>query len=668
MNINRNTVIKGDILSKAVEYALGHLRRDMEKACAVSTIPETEICLVSEKMEEETFCLAISRNRLELRAFDALGFVYGIYEISRRFLGIADFWFWNDQVIKKRECYEIADGFEYRKKPFRVRYRGWFVNDEVLLHDWSVDQRKDKPWEMVFETLLRCSGNMVIPGTDRNGVLYRKLASDMGLYITHHHAEPLGAEMFARAHPRLNASYEEHGEKFRELWKRGILEQKGMRVIWNLGFRGQGDCPFWENDPQYRTPKARGELMGRLIRVQYDMVKEEEPDAVCCTNLYGETMELYRDGFLVLPGDVIKIWADNGFGKMVTRRQENHNPRVPALPKPGNDQKNGIYYHASFYDLQAANHMTMLPNTPEFVKQELVGALECGCGDFWIVNCSNVKPHVYFLDLIAKMWRDGYADTEEHRKAYVKRYFGPENEDIVTKCLQDYHRYAVAYGGHEDEHAGEQFSNHPARILVSQYMKDRTKRAEAFLWAGDRENLREQILWYDGICESAAKGYGEYLRECQAVSAVLGKHGKRIFDDSLLLQAEIHAHCFAGAHNMCRSLQLGFEEDYRKAFYEAGRAREEYLAANQAMRAREHGKWQNFYRNECLTDIKQTAWVLEGLMSYLRNLGEGPHFYHWMRDFLYSEEDRRVTLVLNMENHPDDLKLFEAMKAKWEDR
>ena len=62
MNINRNTVIKGDILSKAVEYALGHLRRDMEKACAVSTIPETEICLVSEKMEEETFCLAISRN------------------------------------------------------------------------------------------------------------------------------------------------------------------------------------------------------------------------------------------------------------------------------------------------------------------------------------------------------------------------------------------------------------------------------------------------------------------------------------------------------------------------------------------------------------------------------------------------------------------------------
>ena len=28
--------------------------------------------------------------------------------------------------------------------------------------------------------------------------------------------------------------------------------------------------------------------MGNLIQVQYDMVKEKLPDAMCCTNLYGE--------------------------------------------------------------------------------------------------------------------------------------------------------------------------------------------------------------------------------------------------------------------------------------------------------------------------------------------------------------------------------------------
>ncbi|MFR8283089.1 MAG: hypothetical protein ACLU9R_04125 [Faecalibacterium sp.] len=46
-------------------------------------------------------------------------------------------------------------------------------------------------------------------------------------------------------------------------------------------------------------------------------------------------MELYQQGCLDLPDEVIKIWADNGFGKMVSRRQGNSNPRVKALPPQG---------------------------------------------------------------------------------------------------------------------------------------------------------------------------------------------------------------------------------------------------------------------------------------------------------------------------------------------
>lgn len=72
------------------------------------------------------------------------------------------------------------------------------------------------------------------------------------------------------------------------------------------------------------------------------MVKKENPQALCCTNLYGETMELYKKGYLQLPEDVIHIWADNGFGKMVSRRQGNHNPRISALPEK-NSGKNTVY-------------------------------------------------------------------------------------------------------------------------------------------------------------------------------------------------------------------------------------------------------------------------------------------------------------------------------------
>ncbi|QBE97294.1 glycosyl hydrolase 115 family protein [Blautia producta] len=663
--INRNTEIVSDIHTAPVDWAVRNLRRDIRKACTGSEAGGAQIRLEKGEYKKETFCIAESEGQLVVRASDDLGFVYGIYEISRNILGIQNFWFWNDQRIVPCNAYHVPHGYVCQSSPYAVAYRGWFVNDEVLIHTWSLDRRKDGPWEMVFEALLRCGGNMVIPGTDRNSGRYRQLASDMGLSITHHHAEPLGAEMFARAYPGLTPSYEEHGDLFRKLWEEGIRRQKDMNVVWNIGFRGQGDCPFWADDPRYETPESRGKLMSCLIREQYNMVKKELPEAVCCTNLYGETMELYRDGCLELPEDVIKIWADNGYGKMVTRRQENHNPRIPALPSKEDKGRHGIYYHVSFYDLQAANHITMLPNSPQFVIRELETALEHNVRDYWIINCSNVKPHTYFLDLIAQMWCEGKVDVPQHREQYVSLYYGKENKEAVAASLADYPKYALAYGEHEDEHAGEQFSNHPARILITQYIRDKNTRAQELLWASDGKTLKDQILWYGGLCQKAAINYEEYLLECERTDSLLTKEARRLYRDSLMLQAKIHYHCFSGAYHTCSGLLKALDEEYKGAFYEAGLARKEYIKADQAMKSREHGKWTGFYANECLTDVKQTAWVLEGLMSYLRSLGDGPHYYQWQREFLYSEEDRRVMLIMNMENHLKDEEIFELMEERW---
>lgn len=98
---------------------------------------------------------------------------------------------------------------------------------------------------------------------------------------------------------------------------------------------------------------------------------------------------------------IIKVKADNGYGKMVTRRRDNPAARVSSMPvKDGGRQ--GIYYHVSFYDLQAANHITMLPNTVDFVNRELSDVLENGGDDFWVINCSNVRPHTYYLDAVRK--------------------------------------------------------------------------------------------------------------------------------------------------------------------------------------------------------------------------------------------------------------------------
>lgn len=688
----------GEPLSAPVKAALGDLRRDIAKTCsapvsAAEASGSVRIALHLEKRAKETFSVALSSDErtLTVGAADDLGFVYGIYHISRELLGVSDFWFWNDQCFNPRAQVPVPAGYRYESSPRKVRFRGWFINDEVLINTWQVEGRADFPWIMAFEALLRLGGNMVIPGTDRNSRRYRALASSRGLYITHHHAEPLGAEMFIRAYPDLQPSYKRYPEKFESLWQKSIEEQRGMNVVWNLGFRGQGDYPFWHNDPSYDTDEKRGALVSSLIKLQYDMVKKANPDAACCTNLYGEVMELYEKGFLSLPDDVIKIWADNGFGKMVSRRQGNHNPRVPSMPDAAVSGGKGIYYHVSFYDLQAANHITMLPNSAEFVTKELSAVLENGGSDYWIVNCSNIKPHVYFLDAVSDLWTRGVSGSsahdaaKAHAKRYVARYYGSRHCDDIVPLFEDYASCAAPYGPNEDDHAGEQFPNHVLRMLITQFMKNRTARASSLLWAADMPTLTEQIAWFKDISQRAAMRYKALVRKGEALLLILDAEAadsapstsadsagdalaasasKMLLEDSLMLHSRVYAHCYEGAAKAAEALLTALSGDEKRAFYLAGKARACYRAADAALRAREHGKWHGFYANECFAGLKHSANMLSALMSYLRIVGDGPESYRWQREFCYSEADRNVVTLLLWENQLTDDELFAAMEAR----
>ena len=664
MNITSATKIFPPIADGPVGRACLALMRDIARCCVPGTEEGTTIQLREEAMSAESYRICVENGALIVSAGDVLGTVYGLYRISHDILGVEPFWFWNDQPVEKKFAWAVPADYHVESKPAVVRYRGWFINDEVLLHTWKLDGSKHKPWEMAFEALLRLGGNMVIPGTDKNAHIYDKLAADFGLYITHHHAEPLGATMFRRAYPNLTASYAEHPDLFERLWREGIERQRERKVVWNLGFRGQGDCPFWADDPQYDTPEKRGALISALIRRQYDMVQELLPGSPCCTNLYGEVMELYRDGHIHLPEDIIRIWADNGFGKMVTRRQGNHNPRVRALPPEGSRDAHGLYYHASFYDLQAAAHMTMLPNPPSFVRRELREALGLGVKDYWIINCSNIKPHVYVLDFIAAMWRDGDCDPDTHLADYCKRYYGAENAAAVAVCLRSFYAHTLPYGEHEDEHAGEQFGNHCARMLVSQWMKDASAPCGGMKWAIDAPTLAEQIAWYKRKCEQAVEEYSALLLDCEAALPTLTGPGRTLFEDSIMLQAKLLQRTYEGSRLAMESLEYAIRKDWLLAFYTAGQAKEAYLAGDRAMREREHGCWHLFYANDCQADVKQSAWLMGVLMGVLRNFGDGPHFYQWQRQFIDPPEDAGIMLILNMENHLDDDELFHLMQAR----
>lgn len=106
-SINKNTNFITDIEDISVIKALQTLRRDIDKACTPTDSPGISLRLIKKDLPPECFSLTLNESELQLCAGDDLGFMYGIYEISKSILGINEFWFWNDQEIECRESYPV---------------------------------------------------------------------------------------------------------------------------------------------------------------------------------------------------------------------------------------------------------------------------------------------------------------------------------------------------------------------------------------------------------------------------------------------------------------------------------------------------------------------------------------------------------------------------------
>lgn len=688
--LNKNSKIVGEdkLLTTPIRNAIKMLQRDLENVFYDTEATGAEILLKTEKIErgaisnnglagkqkhtngykdkedfllQEQYRIEVKENSITVFAYGDLGFIYGLLYISKQYLGVKPFWFWMEQKFVKQESIVINDTCVISEIP-SVRLRGWFFNDEVLMMKWKYNDTKKAGWKMAFEALLRCGGNMVIPGTDKLSVQNRKLAADMGLWITHHHAEPLGAQMFVRAYPDMEANYLEHPQLFEKLWEEAVLAQKDCKVVWNVCFRGQGDMPFWSNDVtgQFDTEEKRGRMISAVIRRQCDIVRKYVKNPIFCTNLYGEIMELYEKGLIDLDTDVIKVRADNGYGKMVTRRRDNHAVRVSSMPDKEDKGLQGIYYHVSFYDLQAANHITMLPNSVDFVDRELSAVLENGGGDFWIINCSNVKPHVYFLDAIRKKWFGKKVSDVQHSREFAADYFGGKEQ--IAACFAAYPKAMISYGAQEDEHMGEQFYTENIRILAHQFLVDRNQNCEALYWIAGDVSYTKQVEKLCKMCACGLERLSGLVEQCEKVQKLLGQETLQLFDGTIYLQARIHAFCARGMVLFGEAFEAFEAQEYARAFVLFGRSAECFDAADKAMRDSEHDVWEEFYLNECLADVKHTAYMVRKVMGHVREFGDNVRHDKWYREYCYAREDRKVFLLLVQDNHMTDWELYLAMK------
>ncbi|MDY7223274.1 glycosyl hydrolase 115 family protein [Halalkalibacterium halodurans] len=668
--------------SSPVRHALKMVQRDHEQVLGTAprlisgTNEPADIVIRYAAPEDccpnwpEAFCFRFvkdgDRTELHIAADDDLGLVYAILEFSGKHLGVDPFWFWANLPPERRSRIEIPENDYDSQEPF-VRFRGWFVNDEVCLIGWKEEYPPTREvWEPVFEALLRCGGNMVIPGTDlpRHGV-HADMAAEMGLWVTHHHAEPLGAEMFLRAYPDKKASYQENPELFEALWEEAIEKQKDHRVVWVLSFRGQGDQPFWIQDPAFNTPEKRGEMISRVVRKQYDMVRAKVANPQCSVALYGEISELYKADHIEIPDDIIKIWADNGYGKMVSRRNGNENLRIPALPELQDKGRHGIYYHVTFHDLQASNHLTLFPTTTDLIGREVEQAFKAGAKDYVLVNSGNIRPHVYTLDLIRELWTKGEASVEEHLQSFVSRMF-PSGSPEIAAMFNDYARRTIKYGSNEDDRAGEEFYHHPARQIVGHWLQGRSEQPDSRLyWVTGTVDFPEQVEWFRRKCSETIPGWIELKERIEKLLPELAEPDQIRLKDHLLFHVELHMSGCEGFEALGQSYAAYREGNFPLAFVYASQAMWKYEKGLIVLKQAEHGKWGNFFRADWLTNIESTVQNMDTLRRWLRMHGDSPDFFAWYKQYLMPETEKYIYLENTHRNPLSDNELAKRLAVKF---
>lgn len=650
--LSRETRIESELRTKPVASAIDILKRDMREALTDEGEANVIRVVRGDLSDEEAYRVGVGADAITLTCGGDLGAVYGLLSISERCLDIAPMDWWMGRCPTKKAAVVVNGGWE--SAPRAVRWRGWFVNDEILFTGWHIEEsEREATWRRVFETLLRCGGNMVIPGTDRqfDGELLCRTALDMGLWLTQHHAELLGARMFARAYPDLQASYRLHPAEFEALWRESARRWAGEKVVWTVGFRGQGDLAFWHSDPAFDTDEKRGAFISRVIRRQMEIVREYAPDAHFCTNLYGEMMALYRQGHLQVPEEVVKVWGDNGFGRMVSRRQGRDNPRTDAMPAPDEPGRNGVYYHVSFYDLQAANHITMLQVQPGLVTRELQTLLARGADEYWIINVGGIRPHAFFIDLVSRIWRDGEASAQEAAEAFAARCFGtPE----AARLLLDYSGAAVSYGPNADDAAGDQFYHFALRALAHAAISGQDGPAPSLLWVADEPDLAGQARRLMEIVRPGIDRWRRYVHACRTAALDMDRESARRLSDSLICMAELHRRGCESLYDFGMAVLHMKGENWLQAYLWTDAA----LAANRAalgtMEAACHGRFAHYYDNDCFVGVRLTGQVLARVRGWLRLRGDGEMQYDWEKRYLIPAERRPLSQTHRTAQLSDD--------------
>ena len=381
---------------------------------------------------------------------DRRGAVFGAYDLSEK-MGVSPWHWFADVPVQRRSNLFVTAGAR-RDQP-RVKYRGFFINDEApALTSWAKKRFggfNHRMYAHVFDLLLRMKGNYLWPAMwepqafNDDDPQNTALADAMGVVMGTSHHEPM-----TRAHAEWHRNtdkgvtggkwdYASNAANLRTFWRGGIERMMGKddgtpyESVVTLGMRGDGDEAMAEG--------TATELLERIVadqrRIIADVTGKPADRTPQVWALYKEVQDYYDHGMRV-PDDVTLLFSDDNWGQ------------IRRLPTTDLDRKGGygVYYH---FDYVGGPRNYKWLNTSQIEKtwQQMDLAWAKGARALWIVNVGDIKPMEFPLSFFMKQAWNPEAMTLEAMTRFPEDWaratFGAEHAPAIGALVTRYSRYAA---------------------------------------------------------------------------------------------------------------------------------------------------------------------------------------------------------------------------------
>ncbi|MBM4143199.1 MAG: hypothetical protein FJ225_06370 [Lentisphaerae bacterium] len=593
--------------SSAVAFAAAALRQDLRRKLGIERgAPGADAGRIELRLDPSAG--GFDAHRIEARpdgvtitGSDELGLIHGIYAFSARWLEADPCRYFTAIVPARAEAVAIPCG-STASKPYSFRHRGFFFNDEDLLvgfqmaapeHGFSMDV-----WRELLELALRMQCTCVIPGTnilpDEPQI---KLASDMGLYIAQHHAEPLGSAPFYW--PRgIPFSWSTNRAEIVAYWRKAVERQAGKKVLWTLNFRGLLDRPFWADDPNMKPdapPEARARIINEALAAQYELIREvrgeDKPEVF--GYLWGELYQLYNAGLLRFPRAATIIHTDDGDACMRANLEE----LVRKSP-----YATGVYQHISMFN--GAQSMRVTSFAPRVYARELKRVVDLGMNRIFILNVGNLREKIFNLRQVMGYANDydamtgiAGADGSGYSGWYARQILGADSPEVADAYRALTEIPFPADDNRPDNTVGDNFYTMLVRFTL-QRVYNREDKPPSIWGLKQFDGLGEALAWIEERLAAAEPKWEVAAERARDAARHLAGNRRAFYENEAVAQLDKALHLTRMALTFCRSVARCLDGRGYDAYLEACQALrhvEEALAVEKRI---ETGKFRGWHRND----------------------------------------------------------------------